>query len=65
MGNLTKLVVTCFSEQTDRLAHRGLDVQGLDVLPVLLEQRNEEVDTYVERQLPLHRDNRKRKPGTH
>lgn len=25
-------------EQTDRLAHRRLDVQGLDVLPVLLEQ---------------------------
>ena len=31
-------------EQADRLAHRGLDVQGLDVLPVLLEQRDEEVD---------------------
>jgi len=31
-------------EKTDRLAHRGLDVQGLDVLPVLLEQRDEEVD---------------------
>ena len=44
MGNLTKLVVTCFSEQTDRLAHRGLDVQRLDVLPVLLEQGDEEVD---------------------
>jgi len=31
-------------EQTDGFAHRGLDVQGLDVLPVLFEERNEEVD---------------------
>ena len=31
-------------EQADRLAHRGLDVQRLDVLPVLFEQRDEEVD---------------------
>lgn len=32
------------SEETDGLAHRRLDVQRLDVLPVLLEQRDEEVD---------------------
>ena len=32
------------SEETDGLAHRRLDVQRLDVLPVLLEQRHEEVD---------------------
>ena len=34
-------------EQTDGLAHGRLDVQRLDVLPVLLEQRNEEVDAYA------------------
>ena len=33
-------------EKTDRLAHRALDVQRLDVLPVLLEQRDQEVDSY-------------------
>ena len=33
-------------EETDRLAHRRLDVQRLDVLPVLLEQRDEEVDAW-------------------
>jgi hypothetical protein len=32
------------SEETDRLAHRGLDVQALHVLPVLLEERDKEVD---------------------
>lgn len=31
-------------EHPDRLAHGGLDVKGLDVLPVLFEQGNEEVD---------------------
>ena len=31
-------------EQTYRLAHRRLDVQRLHVLPVLLEERDEEVD---------------------
>jgi len=31
--------------KTNRLAHGGLDMQGLDILPVLLEQRNEEIDT--------------------
>ena len=31
-------------EDTDRLAHRRLNVERLDVLPVLLEQRDEEVD---------------------
>ena len=30
--------------ETDRLAHGGLNVERLDVLPVLLEQRDEEVD---------------------
>ena len=30
--------------QTDGLAHRRLDVERLDVLPVLLEQGDEEVD---------------------
>ena len=32
------------SEETNGLAHRRLDVERLDVLPVLLEQRDEEVD---------------------
>lgn len=31
-------------EETDGLAHRRLNVERLDVLPVLLEQRDEEVD---------------------
>jgi hypothetical protein len=31
-------------EETDGLAHRRLQVKRLDVLPVLLEQRDEEVD---------------------
>jgi hypothetical protein len=35
-------------EQADRLAHGGLNVEGLDVLPVLLEQRHEEVDACTE-----------------
>lgn len=30
--------------KTDRLAHGGLDVEGLDVLPVLLEKGDKEVD---------------------
>jgi len=30
--------------KTDRLAHCALDVERLDVLPVLLEERDEEVD---------------------
>ena len=29
-----------YLEDTERRAHRSLDVQGLDVLPVLLQQRN-------------------------
>ena len=32
--------------ETDGFAHRRLDVKGLDVLPVLLQQRDEEVDTF-------------------
>ena len=32
-------------EQTDGLANGGLDVQRLDVLPVLLEQGDQEVDS--------------------
>ena len=31
-------------EETDGLAHGSLDVERLDVLPILLEQGNEEVD---------------------
>ena len=33
-------------EQANRLAHRRLDVQGLDVLPVLLEKRYKEVNAF-------------------
>lgn len=33
-------------EETNRLAHRRLQVERLDVLPVLFEERNEEVDAY-------------------
>ena len=36
-------VEVCLVE-ADCLAHRRLDVQRLDVLPVFLEQRDEEVD---------------------
>ena len=32
------------SVETDGLAHRALDVKRLDILPVLLEERNKEVD---------------------
>ena len=32
------------SIEADRFAHRSLDVQRLDVLPVLLQQRDKEVD---------------------
>ena len=35
-------------EQADGLAHGRLDVQRLDVLPVLLEERDEEVDGCVD-----------------
>lgn len=34
-------------EETDGFAHRRLDVQGLDVLPVLLQEGDEEVDAYL------------------
>lgn len=33
--------------QTYGLAHGGLDVEGLDVLPVLLEQRDQEIDCHL------------------
>ena len=33
------------SVKTNGLAHRRLDVERLDILPVLLEQGDEEVDT--------------------
>ncbi len=36
-------------EKTHGLAHGGLDMERLDVLPVLLQQRDEEVDGYTER----------------
>ena len=39
-----KKTTSCL-EETDGLAHGGLDVKGLDVLPVLLEQGDKEVDT--------------------
>ena len=32
--------------ETNGLAHRRLDVKRLDVLPVLLEQGDQEVDSY-------------------
>ena len=35
-------------EDTLDLAHGALDVDGLDVLPVLLEERHEEVDRQVD-----------------
>ena len=37
--------ITVHLEQADRLAHRRLYVQRLYILPVFLEQRDEEVDT--------------------
>ena len=40
-------------EETDGLAHSALDVKGLDVLPVLLEQGDQEVDTYTEESDPI------------
>ena len=43
---LSSAVHDVLSEETDGLAHRRLDVKGLDVLPVLLEQGDEEVDAY-------------------
>ena len=33
-------------EESHGLAHGRLDVQGLDILPILLQQRDEEVDGY-------------------
>ena len=33
-------------EETDGLAHGRFKVEGFDVLPVLLEEGDEEVDTY-------------------
>ena len=40
-----KKTTSCL-EETDGLAHGGLDVKGLDVLPVFLQEGNEEVDAY-------------------
>ena len=40
----TPLPKTDQSIEANRLAHRSLDVQRLDVLPVLFQQGNEEVD---------------------
>lgn len=34
-------------EYTNRLAHRAFNVQRLDVLPVLFQQRDQEVDAYI------------------
>lgn len=36
--------ITAYLVKTHRLAHRGLEEQGLDVLPVLLQEGNQEVD---------------------
>jgi len=38
------VVIVSHSEETDGLAHRRLQVERLDVLPVFLEQRDEEVN---------------------
>jgi len=38
---------------TDRSTHRGLDVEGLDVLPALLQKRDEEVDATLDVGLDL------------
>ena len=46
LGEETVARTTSRLEQADRLAHRRLDVQRLDVLPVLLEQGDEEVDAW-------------------
>ena len=35
------------SVEAHRFAHGGLDVQGLDILPVFLEQGDEEIDAYI------------------
>jgi hypothetical protein len=37
------------SEEAKGFAHRRFDVQGLDVLPVLFQEGNEEVDAYEEK----------------
>jgi hypothetical protein len=34
--------------EANGLAHSGFDVQGLDVLPVLLKQGDKEVNTYMQ-----------------
>jgi hypothetical protein len=41
-------------EQTNWLAHGGLDMEGLDVLPVLLEERDKEVDAYIGPHVNMH-----------
>ena len=48
--------------ETDGFAHRRLDVKGLDVLPVLLEQRHEEVDACA-RDISLSRMQGQKKRG--
>ena len=34
--------------EANGLAHSGFDVQGLDVLPVLLKQGDKEVNAYIQ-----------------
>ena len=36
----------CLTVDAEHLAHGALDVQHLDVVPVLLQQRDEEVDRH-------------------
>jgi hypothetical protein len=41
-------------EQANWLAHGGLDMEGLDVLPVLLEEGDKEVDAYISPHVNMH-----------
>ncbi len=46
LGSTT--VHTCLIEDLERWTHGGLDVQDLDVLPVLLQQGNQEVNSQLD-----------------
>jgi hypothetical protein len=43
-GHFNCVGIPVILEKPDRLAHSRLDMQGLDVLPIFLQQRDEEVD---------------------
>jgi hypothetical protein len=43
-ANISNKLKECLEEDLERRAHGGLDVQDLDVLPVLLEEGHQEVD---------------------